>query len=333
IWAGGWNSQDAEECRAALNEIREVGDPVTLSYHLAQYSLIQWASSEYRDASRNLSEAVSTLIKPMGDNYLNLSLAVWVNQMFGSSSLLFLGEWGEALREYRSGIAMLDKNGEQYRASALRLYLAWAHLHAMDFEGALKICESSFSHPENSVLSAESGSSSPLPREARISLIIQGSAELGLGDSDLALEHLLTARNAMDQQMVVIDWYWRMQLQSSLTELWLAKGDLKQARTEAERFLEVTLATAERTWQALAWDANARIAMAQRDLERADECVKNALSTMEGFEVPVAAWRVHATAADLYRGSGKSKEAVHHRELCRATILKLADSLPAEEPL
>ena len=48
--------------------------------------------------------------------------------------------------------------------------------------------------------------------------------------------------------------------------------------------------------------------MAQRDLERADECVKNALSTMEGFLVPVAAWRVHATAAELCRGMEKSKE-------------------------
>ncbi|MFZ2061934.1 MAG: AAA family ATPase [Candidatus Binatus sp.] len=334
IWAGGWNSQDAEECRIALDEIREVGDPVTFSYHLAQYSLIQWLSSEYRDAHRNLSGTVSNkMFKTVEENYLNLSLAVWVYQLFGSSCLLFLGKWGEALREYRSGIAMLDKNGEQYRASALRLYLAWAHLQAMDFEGALKICESSFSHPENSVLSAESGSSSTLPEDARISLIIQGSAESGLGNYDLALKHLSTARNAMNQQMVIIDWYWRMQLQSSLTELWLAKGDLKQARTEAERFLEVTLATAERTWQALAWDANARIAMAQRDLERAHECVKNALSTMEGFEVPVAAWRVHATAAELYRGSEKSKRAEHHLELSRATILKLADSLPTEEPL
>ncbi len=333
IWAGGWNSQDAEECRIALNEIREVGDPVTFSYHLAQYSLIQWISSEYREAHRNLSGTISKMLETVEENYLNLSLAVWVHQLFGSSSLLFLGEWGEALREFRSGIAKLDKNGEQYRASVLRLYLAWAHLQAMDFEGALKLCESSFSHPENSAVSAESGSSSLLPADARISLIIRGSAESGLGNYDLALKHLSTARNAMDQQMVIVDWYWRMQLQSSLTELWLAKGDLKQARIEAEKFLEVSLVTAERTWQALAWDANARIAMAQRDLERADECVKNALSTMEGFEVPVAAWRVHATAADLYRGMEKSKEAVHQRELSRATILKLADSLPAEEPL
>ena len=45
--------------------------------------------------------------------------------------------------------------------------------------------------------------------------------------------------------MVIVDWYWRMQLQSSLTEMWLAKGDLKQARIEAEKFLEVSLVTAE----------------------------------------------------------------------------------------
>jgi hypothetical protein len=34
--------------------------------------------------------------------------------------------------------------------------------------------------------------------------------------------------------------------------VWLAKGDVMQAGPEAERFLELALATAERTWQALA---------------------------------------------------------------------------------
>ena len=332
IWAGGWNAQDDEESRHVLNEIREVGDPVTLSFFLAVSGMHQWASSEYRDASRNLSAAVSNLLET-SDDYLNLSLIFWVHQLFSSSSLLFLGEWGEAFREFRAGIAMLDKNGDEYRANTLRLYLAWAHLHAMDFEGALKLCESSFPHPENSVLSAGADSSSALPEEARICLILRGSAQLALGNFDLALEQLLTARNAMDQQMVIIDWYWRMPLEAGLTELWLAKGDLKQARTEAQRFLEVTLATAERTWQALAWEANARVAMAQLDLDRARDCITKALSTMEGFEVPLADWRVHATAAELCRGSEKSGSVQHHRELSHATICKLADSLTAEEPL
>src|SRR5260370_41951540 len=203
----------------------------------------------------------------------------------------------------------------------------------MDFDGALKICESSFSHPENSLLRAATGPSSPFPEEARICLILKGSAHTALGRFDQALEHLSTARNAMDQQMVIIDWYWRMPLQSSLTELWLANGDLKQAQVEAERFLKVTQATAERTWQALAWEASARVAMAQNNLDRAHDFLANASSTMEGFEVPLASWRVQATAAELYRSSKRSTEAEHYRELSRTTIFKLADSLPAEKPL
>jgi hypothetical protein len=57
------------------------------------------------------------------------------------------------------------------------------------------------------------------------------------------------------------------------------------------------------------------------------------LSTIEGFEVPLAAWRVHATAAELYRAGDNGESADHHCELTRATIVKLADSLAVEEPL
>lgn len=73
--------------------------------------------------------------------------------------------------------------------------------------------------------------------------------------------------------------------------------------------------------------------MAQLDLDRARDCIAKALLTMEGFEVPLADWQVHATAVELYQASDNSESAKHHRELSCATILKLADSLPAEEPL
>lgn len=69
-----------------------------------------------------------------------------------------------------------------------------------------------------------------------------------------------------------------------------------------------------------------RSRLLETDLERARECIAKALSTMEGFEVPLAAWRVHATAADLYLGTENSKLAEHDRELSRTIILKLADS-------
>jgi hypothetical protein len=137
----------------------------------------------------------------------------------------------------------------------------------------------------------------------------------------------------MARQKTLNDWYWRMPLESGLTELWLAEGNLAQARPQAERFRSVTLTTAERTWQALAWEANARVAMAERDTARAQECIARALATMEGFEVPLASWRVHATAFEFYRNAGDRNSAERHRALSRETIMKLADSLPAEEPL
>ena len=70
----------------------------------------------------------------------------------------------------------------------------------------------------------------------------------------------------------------------------------------------------------------ARVALAADDLAQA-------LVTIEDVEVPLAAWRVHATAAVLNECTGKSGEADHHRALSRATILPLAQSLPAAEPL
>jgi hypothetical protein len=54
---------------------------------------------------------------------------------------------------------------------------------------------------------------------------------------------------------------------------------------------------------------------------------------MEGFDVPLAAWRVHATAADLYERTGDREMVERERERSRATILRLASSLAEDEPL
>ena len=137
----------------------------------------------------------------------------------------------------------------------------------------------------------------------------------------------------MDRQTVFFDWYWRMPLAAGLTGLWIATGDSLRARAEAEHLLEAALATADRHWQGLAWESNARVALANQDCGRARECVGKAVSTVQGFEVPLAAWRVHATAAHIQEESGNLESARFHRDVSRATILQLANSLPEQEPL
>jgi len=131
----------------------------------------------------------------------------------------------------------------------------------------------------------------------------------------------------MAQHMVIHDWYCRLILQSILTDVLLEKGDLARAREAGEEFLAITAATPERTWQALAWEANARVELASANLQRARECIDQGLSTMTGFETPLAAWRVHAAAAELWQRLGDTETAKHHRQLGRATVLRLANSL------
>ena len=137
----------------------------------------------------------------------------------------------------------------------------------------------------------------------------------------------------MDQPAIFWAWYGRIQLESALTDLWLAKGDLAQAHQQAESFLKISLATAEHMWQALAWEVNARVAMAELDWTKARDCIINGLSAMEGFDAPLAAWRLHATAFELYQNSGDRDLAKRQLLLSRDTIMKLANSMSAEEPL
>lgn len=322
LWAGGWNAQDADACRQAFAEIRAADDRRVRAVHLLDYSFVQRWSSAYREAHRNTVESLAMLAA--GDSeppYFNTTY--WQSHSVVPWGLWFLGEWGEALGEIRMAVTMMEKNGDDRAARMLRLFQAWVHLHAMDFAGVRAICESVFSWL------GEPSATSPL----RICRVLAGAAATALGHYADAREHLLTVQHDMDRQMVIRDWYWRMPLEWALTDLWLAQGDLAQAQPQAEQFLQVTLATAERTWQALAWDANARVALAARDLARAHACIDQALSTMEGFEVPMAAWHVHATAASLYSHTENRTAMDHHQTLSRATILKLAYSLPAQEPL
>jgi DNA-binding winged helix-turn-helix (wHTH) protein len=333
LWADRWNSQDAQEHREAVAEIRKTHDPAALAAHLIEDSIIRCLSSEYREAYRVALESRAATLEGSGEN-LYLNLAYGRSQTIVPFSLLYLGEWGEALREFAAGIALEEKNGNHYLPLWLRSARAWLHLHALNFTGVLEICDSLLPLLRQPVSDAEAGDGRvSLPAALQIALIGSGWAAAASGDFERALEDLSAATREMDCQPVRFDWYWRMPLAAGFTELWLAKGDQTRARLHAERFLDATLATAERTWQGLAWEVNARVAMAELDTTRARECVSKALSTVQGFEVPLAAWCVHATAAELEEALGNLQTADSHRELSRATIRQLADSLPAEEPL
>ena len=334
LWLCGWNPQHAQEYRNAIGEVRKLGDPRVVASHLLDYSSIQWCSSEYRESHRSYADGLKMLLDAdtVHPSRSGFRWGLW--QHIHLFDLIFLGEWGEASREVEEAIMMAHGNGDYaFRPRTLQLCRAWLHFQACDFAGVLTICESAVPLVRDPELRAAPSSPPQFPWPFQQSVVLRGSAEAALGEYDRARQYLFAARDDMDRRSNLNDWYWRMPLESGLTELWLAEGNLAQARPQAARFLNLTLTTAERTWQALAWEANARVAMAELDAPRAHESIAKALSTMEGFELPLASWRVHAIAFEFYQNAGDRDLAERHRALSCDTIMKLANSLPAEEPL
>jgi DNA-binding winged helix-turn-helix (wHTH) protein/tetratricopeptide (TPR) repeat protein len=322
IMAGEWNQEDASAGLSAFSEIRLAAARPALGPYLIWYSGLLLFGSEYRESRRNALEGLAVLTEGSDGN--PCATLPQVNATFNLYfACLFLGQWGEALREVEACIAALAKNANDVFAHGWLFWRALLNIFAMDFAGALSICESAVSALGDAII----------PPSRRMYLAMAGTAEVALGQHERALEHLSLARAEMERQMVTNDWYCRLFVESALTELWIGKGEVVQARLQAERFLGVTLTTAERTWQALAWEANARVALIELDGVRAQDCITKALSAMEGFDAPLAAWRVHASAFELYRYLGDQNLAECHRVRSRDIIMKLANSLPLEEPL
>jgi hypothetical protein len=321
----GWNIQDALEFRAGLAELHEGQDSAALDFGQLEGSHIRFLSGEYREARRLALEVRAKWLVP-GTNP-NLRIEYYRSDALALLPLVFLGEWGAALEEFAAAMAEARKNVNENNILWLQVHQALLHLHALDFMGVLAICRSALALLRDPALRAAP------PPQLRRALICSGSASAAVGDYARALEDFSAAASDMDRQTVFLDWYWRMPLAAGLTELWLAKGDRVRARLEAERFLEMSLATEERTWQGLAWEINARVALANRDEARGRDCIARGVSTVQGFEVPLAAWKVHATAAHIEEESGYLESARLHRDVSRATIMQLANSLPEQEPL
>jgi len=324
VWTGGWDPSAAEEARRAIAEIRRTESRAVLGQHLADFGMIELASSRYREAYQIACESRGMLVEQCSENpYMTLGYVT--SGFIASWSLTLLGQFGEALREAHAAIGSMERNGVHFRLgdTMMRLFVAATHLYALDFAGVLAICESVSPwvvHPAREI-------------DRRMLLTLTGLAETALGCHASALERFSRARAEMDRCGVVFSWHLRLMVEQGLTDCLLATGDLRRARAHAERFLDLTLAAADRTSQALAWEVNARLAMMEADLGRAADCIDKAVATMDDFEVPLANWRVQATAAECSERAGDVRAAKRHRQLSRATILELANSLAPADPL
>ena len=307
-----WRSEDAELYASAREKIQRLSGGQYPEMHYAHLHPLQ---GRYQDALKIAEDGVLRISETT--NTVAYLLALGAKTV----ALTHLGRLGHALQDVRTAIERAKKNGND--PWLLNIREAWLRTVAMDFEGARQICEA--------MVHVNSGYPTGQPKA--IGWVAAGNAALGRAEYEEALRKF---KQVIDKDLTpkfFLHWYWRIHAQLGMANTWLAAGKLDNARVEANRLLESALATADPSLQGLAWEANARLNMAEKNWECAEKSVQEGLSLLEKFEIPSAAWRLDGTAWALHLHLKNEKTAETHRKRAEACILKIANSFAPEEPL
>jgi DNA-binding winged helix-turn-helix (wHTH) protein/tetratricopeptide (TPR) repeat protein len=334
IWIAGWNEFDVRACEEALESLDGRGDRLATARALIDIGDIRMVSARYREAHDIYKENYGLLLDSPDDfTESDVARAIWICQVGVPWSLIFLGEFGEALTEYQASITAFERNEDHSAAQVLGIYRGVLRFFAMDYSGVLEACETVASHVIGKREYNGPDISRVLPFEHRIALIFCGLACVNLGDFVAAREYLVATERAMELRPVGMDWYWRLPLEWGMANLMLATADNAGAQVHAERYVMLSEATDERMWQSLAWETRARVALAQGVPAEAVEYILKAQAVSKAFETPLADWRVHDTAAAAYTAIGDRKQARIHVQASVAVRKRIARTLPEGDSL
>lgn len=330
IWGFGWNMDDARRCEEALARLRTSGDSLSIARAELYFSMVCMVSTRYRE-SYDLLESAYRLLSgtPRHEVEADLARAFWIRHVGAAWSLYALGDFGAAWKEYDESIAAFEKSGDATAVRSFQVYRATLRFYAMDFEGVLQDCSSTGQGP------SDDGAASirVLPVERRIALIFGGLAKASLGDTQTALDGFRAAEAEMERQPAHLDWYWRLPLEWGRVNLLIAGGDRSTTLARAKHLCDLAAQTSEHMWQALAWEARARAALAFGDVAAAIDHVAKAVAACAGVQVPLAELRVQATSAIAYAAAGDTASATWHARQGETIRKQLAQSLSEEHPL
>jgi DNA-binding winged helix-turn-helix (wHTH) protein/tetratricopeptide (TPR) repeat protein len=310
-----WRKEDAQLYISAHRALVSLNDSGTPPYHNMIYGHVQVLQGNYQEAF----EIFEAGIPKVGTT---TSLIAYFFGLSGKTvALLRLGRFGELWQLLQAGKRLAEKNGSEPWLFHFRE--AWLRTLAFDFDGARRLCDF-IMRPDAEY---------PTEQPRAIAGVAAGYAELHCGHYDDAIEYFRRVRDPEITPKFFLHWFWRMTAQLGLSNVWLSSGNLAKASDEADAFLESALSTEDPHVQALAWEMKTRIAIAEQAWDAATNHLREALSLVERFEIPVAAWQVHSTAWDFYRHAKNEAAAERNRSLAERHILAISNSFTSDDPL
>jgi DNA-binding winged helix-turn-helix (wHTH) protein len=314
----GWRADHALACSEAIDAATRAGDRGLLGIHVVRQTFALSLESKYEAACDAALQGERLAIErgDAFDRFLGCFLRAW--------ALRHLGRWGEMLELLAGGIATAETNAHDSWATLLRLELADLHLEAFSFAEAREICSAAIASARRP--DAASG------QILHHALALLGGACTGLGLLDEAARAFDELEREIARDRSSVDWILQLPLHEWLGRFWLARHDDERAAAAARRVCELALQPNERTYLALGHRTLAEVHARRRAWKRAEDEIERAIAAIGPGPAPLAAWRVHATAADVHRRRGRASDAEASRERSAVVVRELVDSL-GDHPL
>ena len=304
----GWRAQDAQLCASARDTIRSLHGVRSAQNVFSIH--VQALEGDYEDAYRQAETMMHDTANPTASVLATGAMGL---------ILMARGRFGEVVRIIRRGTEWAARNGQDPWMSIIGD--VWLRHLCFDFEGVQRV----------SSAAARSDTERHAALTRTIARMSAGYAELYIGNYNAALECFGRVLEAGATSRFFLHWYWSMEAQAGVAEARLSAGDVEAAKRGADAFLQSALSAAEPNLQARAWEIRARTAAAEKDREGAGACIENAAAILKRFDIPMTAWQVHRTAADLHACAGEADQAGAHRARAKELIWSIAGSLEPGE--
>jgi hypothetical protein len=278
----GWSRADSEACHAARRRIRALVDEVPAYYEIL-FAHVQWLEGDYEGACQTAHAGISRAVETG-------SLVVYLSAHSSLVNALFhLGREEELLSSLYTAIDVAEKNGNAPWIGIFRATLAWVRLHTGDLTAARTLSDALLrEHTEEP------------PGQARtMAMVTAGCVELGAGNVDRAYDSFHAIAYRPEQPRFFLDWYWRMLARYGVGLTCLRRGEVDQAKAEAELLSEAVSAGADPALKVYAEELEARIHIAAGELDRAAQCLERARKELAVVEVPHAAKLIREAAKEI----------------------------------
>ena len=316
LYLKGWHDRDAELCARAIALTAGARNHGTLIRRYGIEGILECWRSRYQEARRCASEG-KRLTRTIGDIYVFVLFNV-----LESTALIHLGEWRELQRETANALELATRNANEPASALCCLTLAWMHVEAMDFDGALELCER-----VNDGVFIETQFAIFFKRA------VLAKAFVGSNDHLRAREQFNEIQRCIEEDGIPLDFTIATQLYHCLAEYHLQTGDIAQARKWAKELHDYVAPAPDYNHLAQAHELFARIASVLGDTGEAFAHLSRALQIVDNADFPLASWRVYYAAAEIFAKCGETDKAAACRIRFVNVLRRLAQNFEPDDRL